>query len=90
MKFKRRRTENGFLYIFYCPGCHQDHTFDVRPGQWEFDGDWENPTFSPSLNLLPQGGSCHLFVRNGIIEYLNDCRHHLCGQNVPMEEIPED
>jgi hypothetical protein len=87
MKFKRRKTDNGFLYIFYCPGCGVDHTFDVREGEWTFDGDWENPTFNPSLNLIPQGGFCHLFVKNGIIQYLNDCGHHLRGQDVPMVDM---
>jgi len=89
MKFKRRKTDKGFLYIFWCPGCLTNHTFDVRDGEWEFDGDWENPTFSPSLNLIPQGGRCHLFVKKGIIEFLGDCKHHLCNQNVPMVELPE-
>lgn len=89
MKFKRRKTDSGFLYIFRCPGCNTNHTFDVSDGEWSFDGDWDNPTFSPSLNLLPQGGRCHLFVKKGIIEFLGDCRHSLCGQKVPMLEMPE-
>lgn len=89
MKFKRRKTFNGFLYIFWCPGCREDHSFDVRKGQWTFDGDWENPTFSPSLNLIPEGGKCHLFVRNGNIQFLDDCGHDLCGQEVPMVEYSE-
>lgn len=83
MKFKRRKTENGFLYIFYCPGCRTVHSFDVRNGEWTFDGDWDNPTFSPSLSLP----NCHLFVRNGIIEYLKDSKHHLAGQNIPMVDM---
>jgi hypothetical protein len=90
MKFKRRKTFDGnFLYIFWCPGCHENHTFDVREGQWTFDGDWENPTFSPSLNLIPVGGKCHLILTEGIIHFLDDCRHHLCGQSVPMVELSE-
>lgn len=84
MKFKRRKTDKGFLYIFWCPGCQETHTFDVRDGEWEFDGDWENPTFSPSLNLV---GKCHLFVRNGIIQFLPDCKHYLAGKDVPLPEM---
>lgn len=83
MKFKRRKTEDGFLYIFHCPGCNTTHTFDVREGEWTFDGDWENPTFSPSL-ALP---NCHLFVRDGIIDFLGDSKHHLAGKKVPMVDI---
>lgn len=89
MKIKRRKTERGFLYMFYCPACREQHTFDVRENEWEFNGDWDNPSFSPSLNLIPQGGRCHLFVKNGIIEYCGDCRHHLSGRNVPLVDFPE-
>jgi hypothetical protein len=84
MILKRRKTDRGFLYIFWCPGCNTEHNFDVREDQWTFDGDWEKPTFSPSL-ALPK---CHLFVRNGVIEYLHDCKHRLAGKDVPMQHIP--
>ena len=84
MILKRRKTDRGFLYIFWCPGCNTEHNFDVRDGEWEFDGDWEKPTFSPSL-ALPR---CHLFVRKGVIEYLGDSKHHLAGKDVPMQHIP--
>ena len=89
MILKRRKNGSGFLYMFWCPACREPHTFDVQKGQWEFDGDWEKPSFSPSLNLLPEGGRCHLFLKKGIIEFLPDCRHHLRGQNVPIVEFPE-
>jgi hypothetical protein len=79
------------VYWFYCPGCKSNHritvgTYQGRPA-WTFDGDMESPTFSPSL-LHPDIG-CHLFVRRGQIEYLSDCRHHLAGKTVPMEDIDE-
>ena len=89
MKLKRRKTDRGYIYMFYCPACMENHTFDVRENEWTFDGNWENPSFSPSLNLIPHGGRCHLFVKNGIIEYCGDCRHHFSGQNIPMVEYPE-
>lgn len=28
---------------------------------------------------------CHSFVRDGQIEFLSDCTHHLAGKTVPME-----
>lgn len=84
MLLQRRKTDKGFLCLFYCPGCNTKHTFDVRDGEWTFDGDWDKPTFSPSL-ALPR---CHLFVRKGIIEYLGDSKHPLAGKDVPMQDIP--
>lgn len=31
------------------------------------------------------GVRCHLFVKNGFIEYLNDCTHALAGKTVKMD-----
>ena len=45
----------------------------------------EKPTFSPSL--LSQGRvRCHMFVRDGMIQFLGDSEHSLRGQTV---EIPD-
>jgi len=63
-----------------------------RDGRWTFDGNLENPTFSPSINEawggegqthedMERTGPAHrrhVFVRNGQIEYLGDCTHHAC------------
>lgn len=34
------------LLAFFCPGCESNHAFDSR---WQFSGDFEKPTFKPSL-----------------------------------------
>lgn len=31
---------------FWCPACEHLHVFDER---WKFDGDYDHPTFTPSL-----------------------------------------
>ena len=89
MKLKRRKVSDGYLYLFFCPACQVAHTFHVGKDLWTFDGNWEAPTFSPSLNLLPQGGRCHLFLKDGIIDFLGDCHHHLNNQKVPLVDFPE-
>ena len=67
---------------------------------WKFNGDVNKPTFSPSLKCttgsLAQPGyidepgipptCCHSFIRNGQIQYLNDCTHFLKGQTVNLPE----
>lgn len=30
---------------------------------------------------------CHSFVKNGMIQFLNDCTHELKGQTVPLEDM---
>jgi hypothetical protein len=65
---------------FICPGCKKAHAFDER---WDFNGDYEKPTFSPSL-LCTGRKRCHSFVRDGNIQFLSDCDHDLAGQTVPI------
>lgn len=38
---------------------------------------------------ITQSPRCHTFIRDGKIEFLPDCTHHLVGQTVPMED-PND
>lgn len=30
---------------------------------------------------------CHSFIRDGNIQFLSDCTHHLAGKTVPLDEI---
>ena len=90
-KFQKiSNTEPGITeYLFDCPGCggvHMIRTEGERPC-WTFNGDVDNPTCSPSL-LVGPGTSyqCHSFIRNGSIEFLQDCWHELKGQTV---QIPD-
>lgn len=93
MANKVQKVEGG--YMFFCDGCGHSHMFYTDPGQkaqWEFNGDLENPTFSPSLinRSTPIKGDphvCHLFVRDGVIEYLSDCTHSFAGKTVTMEDV---
>jgi hypothetical protein len=85
----------GIAYIFACPGCGCCHYFAVRNDDtgWEFNGNFESPTVSPSIRV--NGGSdeyskahrCHLFLKEGKILYLDDCHHELRGKTVPMEPL---
>jgi hypothetical protein len=107
-----RTQENGRL-AFWCPGCREMHAVTSA---WTFDGNYDRPTFSPSILIrsghycpgarpdecwctynaehkddpAPFGCSvCHSFVRDGQIQFLNDCTHELAGQTVPLSP-PED
>lgn len=94
---------NGELAIM-CPGCKCKHwIFDKETkGQskcWEFNGDFDRPTISPSLLVWNYGQNpatgkydieinrCHSFIRNGQIQFLNDCDHALAGTTVELPQI---
>lgn len=100
-------TEGRFYGIrIDCPYCYC-HTLPVRwlpPGKiesphvakqphWDFNGDFESPTFSPSILSTAELGSdrqrwvCHSFVRGGCIEYLMDCTHDGAGKTVTLDDI---
>ena len=60
---------------------------------WDFNGDLDNPTFSPSLlNWLDEpehmAFRCHLFLREGKIHYCDDCSHSFAGKVIDLAEFP--
>lgn len=49
---KLRKLEGGRV-SYWCPGCDMAHVLTVEPGGegpcWDWDGDTEEPSFSPSV-----------------------------------------
>lgn len=77
-------------YMFWCPGCKCYHSFALD--RWTFNGDFERPSFAPSLLItMPSDPNyrCHLFVRDGKIEYCADSNHALAGQTVDMQSADD-
>ena len=87
--------EDG-LWLFHCPGCGHDHWFndaenDHNRPVWKWNGDVDKPTVTPSVlvnNHTPEQ-RCHLFIKEGRIQFLNDCHHTLRGRTVDMEEYED-
>lgn len=73
---------------WWCPGCEMHHGVPVDPADpkhWAWNGSLEAPTLSPSVRVYTHANSiCHCFIREGKIEFLNDCLHALAGQTVAM------
>lgn len=102
-----REWNNGRgMLTYWCPGCAGGHTIAYGAAEtWQWDGDAEHPTFSPSVLAHPSKRSfnepgspdgpvrdqlrCHSFVRAGRIEYLADSEHALAGQTIDMVPLPE-
>lgn len=79
--------DNGNI-MWRCPGCGTTHAADDR---WKFNGDLEKPTLSPSYlatqDWMNPPRKCHCFIRDGQIQFCNDCTHKLNGQTVDMIEF---
>ena len=79
---------------FECPGCQFDHHVSTdrttRP-YWTVNDDMERPTMSPSIVVAWEYAGkkmrCHSFVRDGNIEFLDDCTHHLAGKTVILPDV---
>lgn len=80
MKIKK----NGDVWHFWCPGCECAHGINAT---WQFNGDLEKPTISPSV-LATGEKRCHSYVKDGKIQFLGDCDHVLKGQTVELPEWP--
>jgi Family of unknown function (DUF6527) len=77
----------------FCPGCQEYHIFDTR---WTFDGNYDQPTFNPSLLIRTAGDDefpatlCHSFLTAGVWHFLGDCTHELKNQSVPARNEGEE
>lgn len=107
MKVKpyRRGSDDAIVgYTFMCPGCGHRHALPVRgaPGNdphpsWDFNGDLQKPTFSPSVYVNPPSSkyyvkgavSCHCWVRDGKIEYVGGTTHALAGKTVDLPDLED-
>lgn len=71
---------------------------------WGWNNSMTAPTFTPSVKVSGMEPSddpekfcdpkhdvpyvCHVFVTDGMIDFLGDCTHQLAGQKVPMPDWP--
>ncbi|HEY6021705.1 MAG TPA: DUF6527 family protein [Candidatus Paceibacterota bacterium] len=80
---------------FYCEACDDLHHIVYErigdhfdPYIWVWNKSYSQPTISPSILVMTPDSRCHLFVKRGQLEYLQDCSHHLRGKITPMHHIP--
>lgn len=96
-------TTDGLHLIYYCQGCEDTHQVRVRTPEnqrpsWEWDGNMDAPTFSPSVLVTYDGADsdgeeglpsrCHTFIKAGMVQFLTDCTHALAGQTLPLPPWP--
>ncbi len=79
-------------FTHWCPGCEGLHLINTKrknqnDAQWNFNGDFERPTFTPSVNI--EDGACHYNITDGIIIFHDARNHVLGGKSVPLTEMPE-
>ncbi|HEY6461671.1 MAG TPA: DUF6527 family protein [Polyangiaceae bacterium] len=88
-------TKDGqpYGYCVWCPACDDSHHFQG----WNFNGDHERPTFTPSMLVRyavgdpsdpASGRVCHSYLTDGVWNYLPDCTHAHAGKSLPAPDWP--
>jgi hypothetical protein len=94
MTVLRRETLTPSRVSFWCPGCNRSHTLAIAPAPhpWDFNGNTERPTFTPSVKETSyHSGSpliCHSWVADGQIEFLEDSSGHTLRGKHPLPHWP--
>jgi hypothetical protein len=92
-------------YTYWCQGCDDLHRVVTEGGgAWGFNGNVEQPTFTPSvvvnypanpkadLERFPEWlkeRRCHTFITDGMVQFLGDCTHALAGKTEPLPDLPD-
>lgn len=85
---------NGYFKMKDPGSSHHGVLLIPEGGGWDFNGDKELPTFTPSVKETwndPEGKQHvnHFFVTDGAVQFLGDCTHSLAGQTLPLEPFSE-
>ncbi len=96
MKHEVHHCGSETLY-WHCPGCGFGHSANLKLGEydnpkqhtWTWNGSVDKCTMEPSFLLRTVDKErkplvCHVFIRDGQIQFLSDCTHKLAGQTVPV------
>ena len=98
---KLLQSEDGARLWWYCASCDMLHPIALhnRPGEsvdvWSWNNDAERPTFMPSFLTDMSGRNgpkriCHTYIKEGMVEYLNDSTIHLRGVTKELQDIPKE
>lgn len=93
-------TESG--YMIQCPVCgwHEFPKVGKPNASWSFNGNYERPTFTPSMNEavgpFPEDSKwpgqikrCHFVLTDGRLNFQGDCTHELAGQQRDLEPFSQ-
>ncbi len=93
MKFHLLTTQDKTqdVWVFHCPGCKYGHSIRTKGAEpcWQWNGNPDKPTATPSLLIFPKDPErrCHLFIKDGQLEFLPDCHHELAGKTVDIPDF---
>lgn len=93
MKLLTTNIPGDFLH--FCPGCDHLHQINTSRknhlgAQWRFDGNIQQPSFSPSVNIdLGKKRRCHYTISAGQVTYHSDTTHEYVNKTIVLPDIPD-
>jgi hypothetical protein len=83
--------------VWHCPGCDTNHMVAVNGKKmengagWQWNGSFDSPTLAPSVlynvgRSNPTEHLCHSLVKDGQMQFLDDCTHTMKGKTVAIPE----
>ena len=82
----RRLLAENFDHIFFCPGCRCGHGFNAylnKLPRWQFNGEMDRPTLSPSLLMTSSK-----LTDAGRADYFAWCDAGYPERTAPFETVP--
>ena len=92
---KENGKPGGYLRSSHSSGLHMlpVNTTKKLPS-WNWDGNLEVPSLSPSIKTEWGNNSsglhvCHSYLTQGVFNYLSDCTHSFVNQQIPLPDLPD-
>lgn len=59
-------------------------------GCWSWNGNTDIPTIRPSVKTTNRSWTCHSWIGDGLIQFLDDSTHEFKGQTIDLLDVPDD
>ena len=54
---------------------------------WNWNGDTEKPTLTPSIRTTGHDYVCHSYITDGVVDFLADSSHEYAGRQETLNEV---
>lgn len=91
MRKLKRRVDDDFDWMFYCPACRCEHSFRVRGLSPTYKltmcSKTKRPSVTPELSFEWGDGRCRVTISDGMMCYAAESSHRFSGMTIPMEAM---
>lgn len=74
----------------FSPSVLVTGTILTNKGERDYEKWLANGARQPAPKFESKDTRCHTFIKEGQVQFLNDCTHSLAGQTLPLPDLPSD